>query len=62
MTMDDVQKWGVTMEGPPPFEPVGGMQGLSVGGSGYLELDLSPGSYIASCDIPDPVSGSRIQT
>ena len=57
MTMDDVQKWGVTMEGPPPFEPVGGMQGLSAGGSGYLELDLSPGSYIASCDIPDPVSG-----
>jgi len=33
------------------------MQGLSAGGSGYLELDLSPGSYIASCDIPDPVSG-----
>ena len=57
MSMADMQAWGETMDGPPPFEPVGGMQGLSQGESGYLELDLSPGSYIATCDIPDPVSG-----
>jgi uncharacterized cupredoxin-like copper-binding protein len=58
MSMADVQAWAETMEGPPPFEPIGGMQGLSTGESGYIELDLSPGSYIATCDIPDPVTGS----
>lgn len=58
MTAADVGVWMESMEGPPPFEPVGGMQGLNPGDSGYVELDLSPGSYIASCDIPDPASGT----
>jgi uncharacterized cupredoxin-like copper-binding protein len=57
MTMADVQAYFENMEGPPPFEFMGGMQGLSAGESGILELDLSSGSYIITCDIPDPASG-----
>ncbi|NWG05425.1 MAG: hypothetical protein HXY35_01930 [Chloroflexi bacterium] len=40
--------------GPPPFAPVGGMNGLDVGLSGYAELDLTPGNYLAICNIPSP--------
>jgi hypothetical protein len=43
--------------GPPPFDPVGGMQGLEVGGSGYMTLELAPGEYAAICLIPDPTTG-----
>jgi hypothetical protein len=40
--------------GPPPFAPVGGMNGLDVGVTGYAELDLAPGKYVAICNIPSP--------
>lgn len=40
--------------GPPPFAPVGGMNGLDVGVTGYAELDLAPGHYVAICNIPSP--------
>lgn len=41
--------------GPPPFAPVGGMNGLSVGFTGYAELDLTPGTYVAICNIHSPI-------
>jgi uncharacterized cupredoxin-like copper-binding protein len=41
----------------PPFRPVGGMNGLSMGLSGYIEFDFLPGKYIAICNIPSPVVG-----
>jgi uncharacterized cupredoxin-like copper-binding protein len=57
MTMADIQAYFESMDGPPPFEFAGGMQGLSAGESGILELDLKPGSYIVACEIPDPATG-----
>jgi uncharacterized cupredoxin-like copper-binding protein len=42
--------------GPPPFVPVGGMNGLSVGFTGYAELDLAPGAYVAICNIHSPIA------
>jgi len=57
MTMADIQAYFESMEGAPPFEFMGGMQGLSVGEKGILELNLNPGSYIIACGIPDPASG-----
>jgi hypothetical protein len=45
------------MEGPMPFEPAGGMQGLSTGLTGWAVLDLQPGEYLALCFIPDPNTG-----
>lgn len=43
--------------GQPPFHPVGGMNGLDKGVSGFVELDFKPGNYMAICRIPDPASG-----
>ena len=57
MTVADVQSYMQTMEGPPPFEPVGGLQGIMMGDTGYLDLDLEAGNYFATCFIPDPASG-----
>ncbi len=54
-TADDVLKFlKGEAGGPPPFAPVGGMNGLDVGLSGYAELDLAPGHYVAICNIPSP--------
>ena len=56
-TVQDVMAWYRTPSGPPPFESVGGINGLSLGGSGFMTLDLQPGAYAAVCLIPDPASG-----
>lgn len=42
--------------GPPPYTPVGGMQGLERGMSGIAVLDLPAGEYAAVCNIPDPMT------
>jgi len=39
--------------GPPPFQDLGGMNGLSKGESGWAVLNLTPGDYVAFCAIPD---------
>jgi hypothetical protein len=56
-TIDDVRAWLANPSTPPPFEAVGGMNGLSRGVDGYLTVDLQPGEYVAICNIPDPASG-----
>lgn len=44
--------------GPPPFMPVGGVQGITTGvEDAILVVDLKPGNYLAICNIPDPASG-----
>ncbi|HEV2122797.1 MAG TPA: hypothetical protein VGW38_08490 [Chloroflexota bacterium] len=43
--------------GPPPFQPVGGMQAMATGLRGWAVLDLEPGTYVAVCGVPDPQSG-----
>jgi hypothetical protein len=44
--------------GPPPFAPVGGVQGATPGVmDAILVVDLKPGNYLAICNIPDPASG-----
>lgn len=53
-TKDDVLNYLMNPNGPPPFIPVGGMNGLGVGSYGYLEVALAPGNYIAICNIPSP--------
>ena len=56
-TLADVQAWEAAPSGPPPYQAVGGINGISPGGEGYMELNLPPGDYIAVCKIPDPASG-----
>jgi hypothetical protein len=54
-TLEDVTKFlSGEASGPPPFAPVGGMNGLGVGVTGYAEVNLEPGKYVAICNIPSP--------
>lgn len=43
--------------GRPPVIPVAGAQGIMRGTVNYLHLNLSPGTYMAVCFIPDLASG-----
>lgn len=56
-TADDVGKWFASPAGPPPFQMVGGMNGMGMGASGYVTLSLLTGNYLAICNIPDPGTG-----
>ena len=56
-TIDDVMAWVMQPAGPPPFMNVGGFQGINPGATGWMELDLAAGEYIAICHIPDPATG-----
>lgn len=56
-TMDDVMAWAQDPTTAPPFTNVGGFQGINPGETGWMELDLTTGQYIAICHIPDPATG-----
>ena len=60
-TMDDVAAYMAQPAGTPPFTDVGGMQGIMPGSTAWLDLDLTPGSYVAICHIPDPATGEEHQ-
>lgn len=53
-TTDDVLKYLAAPDGPPPFTPIGGMNGLDTGKTGYVPFDFQPGEYAAICNIPSP--------
>lgn len=44
---------------PPPGLPIGGMQAIVPGLSGWLVLDLEPGTYLAVCFIPSPANEGK---
>jgi hypothetical protein len=56
-SMDDVQAFIQAPHGAPPFSQIGGFQAINPGKSGWLNLDLTPGEYVALCHVPDPASG-----
>lgn len=56
-TLDDVMAWAKDPTAAPPFMNVGGFQGINPGETGWMELDLAAGDYIAICHIPDPATG-----
>ena len=56
-TLADAQAFAQAPHGQPPFSSIGGFQGITPGHSGWLNLDLQPGNYVALCYIPDPASG-----
>jgi hypothetical protein len=58
-TMADVQQWMHQPAGAPPFNFAGGMQAIDAGETAYLHLNLTPGSYVAVCYLPDPASGQE---
>ncbi|GMV06290.1 MAG: hypothetical protein AMXMBFR53_25660 [Gemmatimonadota bacterium] len=56
-TMDDFAAWGATYEGEAPVESIGGAAAMAVGQVEYVELDLTPGEYIAACFVFDGGDG-----
>lgn len=58
-TVNDVIQFFSGAGGPPPFAPVGGVNGLETGLSGYAEVNLGPGTYVAICNIPSPKAGGH---
>ncbi|MCE7981143.1 MAG: hypothetical protein DYG89_08125 [Caldilinea sp. CFX5] len=56
-TIDDLMAWVEKPEGAPPFTNVGGFNGIDPQQTGWMELDLTPGSYVAICHVPDAASG-----
>jgi hypothetical protein len=55
-TFDDVKKMLFSTSppaGPPPFQSVIGLTGLSHDAHAYLPMDLAPGNYVAVCFFPD---------
>lgn len=57
MTFDDVAAWLAAPDGPPPYEDVGGLQGIMPGATAYLDATFDAGTYVALCFIPDPATG-----
>lgn len=56
-TLDDLHAWMAAPSGPPPVHNVGGFNGIEPNQAGWMELDLTPGQYVAICHIPDPATG-----
>jgi hypothetical protein len=56
-SVGDVQAFMQSPQGTPPFSQIGGFQAIQIGQSGWLNLDLAPGEYVAICHVPDPASG-----
>ena len=54
---DDFGKWAMTMKGPPPAEPIGGVTALDPGARGSFTADLTPGEYGFICFVPDAKDG-----
>lgn len=44
--------------GPPPFAMLGGVAPMNPGFTNFLELDLTPGGYVAICFVPDTETGA----
>jgi hypothetical protein len=57
-TMDDFVAWGATYEGPPPVDVVGGVAAFRPGLVSTMEVDLTPGDYLAVCFVPDANDGA----
>jgi len=56
-TLADLAAFNQNPQGAPPFANIGGFQGIDPRASGWLHLDLTPGTYVAMCHIPDAASG-----
>ena len=55
-TVDDVKTYYAATappSGPPPMIPMGGMNALTKGNTGIVVFDLTPGNYVAICNVPD---------
>ena len=56
-TIQDFAKWAMSMAGPPPARPVGGVGVLETGMRGTFTVDLTAGDYGLICFVPDAKDG-----
>jgi uncharacterized cupredoxin-like copper-binding protein len=56
-TVQDLNDWIHSMEGPPPAEFLGGVTNLEQGRSAYFSADFTPGEYALICPIPSVHDG-----
>lgn len=65
-TAQDALAWDTAPAGAPAFEAVGGINGFSPDGSGYMTLDLQPGTYVAiyfkTCRTPPAAYRPNLNT
>jgi hypothetical protein len=60
VTVEQLQAALQNFDEDPPFqiEPIGGVQGMDTGKSGWVTLNFTPGLYVMLCFIPDPATGA----
>lgn len=59
-TMEDMQRFLESgLEGTPPAQAIGGVAGLAPTRHSTFDVDLTPGSYVLACFIPDSKDGKR---
>jgi hypothetical protein len=56
-TIEDFAAWAMSMKGPPPAMPVGGVGVLENGMRASFIADLAAGDYGLICFVPDPKDG-----
>ena len=56
-TVEDLERWLASGDGPPPGASIGGVAALSHGHANNLELNLPPGEYAFVCFLPDSQDG-----
>jgi hypothetical protein len=56
-TMEDVMSFAETFEGEDPTDEVAHIDLLSPGSSNYVTLNLTPGTYVTLCFVPDYAKG-----
>lgn len=58
-TVDDLMAMFANPAAAPAGQPMGGMQALARGRTGYVELNLEPGEYLLFCGIPSPTHNGQ---
>jgi hypothetical protein len=61
MSLADVEAWFNDPQGPPPATVVGAVTALAPSLTAYLELDLTPGSYVLLCFVSAPDGRPHIE-
>lgn len=55
-TVADAKAFFASPAGPPPFTSAGGAPAIAPGDTAWVDVDLTPGSYVALCHVPDPAT------
>jgi len=56
-TVDDFMAYAMTYEGEMPATALGGVATIAPNRTAYMEVDLTPGMYVAICFFPDATDG-----